>query len=89
MRFRKRPVEVDAVQMPTKSGDFSAAPTWVAAAFAAGDVHYVDEQRFNVQTHGDQRSVMCGDAGDFLVKDEAGNIYPMRRGVFLAMYEAA
>lgn len=84
MRFRKKPIEIDAIQMPTKDGDFSRAPEWVVSAMAAGVVGYPTPGTFAVQT---EEGLMTGQAGDFLIKGIVGELYPCKREIFIATYE--
>jgi hypothetical protein len=90
MHYRKKPDEVDAVQMPTKGGDFTFAPEWVREAMEAGALWYVADDAFNVLEKGRKHFgsiVHCGRAGDFLVRNVAGELYVVPRTKFLAMWE--
>jgi len=91
-RYRKKPVEIDAVQMTADliEDELRHAPTWVREAhegervvpgFGGPSAHF-----FSVETdEGDMR----GDAGDWLIRGVEGELYPCRDSVFRATYDAA
>lgn len=85
-KYRKKPVTIDAVQMPTQAGDFHAAPPWVVSALDEGTVWYSGTDTFRVKT---LEGVMDGKAGDFLIRGIKGELYPCRADIFAATYERA
>lgn len=86
MKFRKRPIEVEAIQMPTKDGDFTRAPAWLKEAMEAGFVWYDDKLHFAVNT---LEGVMRGAAGDWIIQGVEREIYPCKRTIFETTYERA
>jgi hypothetical protein len=86
MRFRKKPVEVEAVQMPSIMGDFTLAPTWLKEAMDRGDVKYIYDDKFTVHT---LEGVMSGFTGDFIIRGVRGELYACKREIFMETYEPA
>lgn len=83
MKFRKKPIEIEAVQMPTEVDDLSRAPEWLKDAMKSGAVAYTDRHTFTVQT---LEGVMAGSAGDFIIQGIKGELYPCKREIFVATY---
>lgn len=77
MKYRKRPPIIEAFQY-----GFDKKPTWMIAAdavFATNNGAWL-----SIPTpSGDARAML----GDYIVRDEEGNIFPMPADVFLASYE--
>ncbi len=84
MKFRKKPVEIEAVQMPTSEGDLTRAPQWLHDAMKAGTVCYITKAAFVVKT---LEGEMTGAAGDFVIKGVANELYPCKRQIFIDTYE--
>lgn len=84
MKFRKKPIEIEAVQMPTANGDFTRAPEWAKDAMAKGVVSYTDKHLFVVKT---LEGEMTGTPGDFLIQGIKGELYPCKREIFIASYD--
>lgn len=84
MKFRKKPVEIEAIQMPTSVGDLTRAPEWLREAMKSGIVAYTDRHTFTVQT---LEGLMAGSAGDFIIKGVEDELYPCKRTIFMATYE--
>lgn len=82
MRFRKKPVVIDAWQI---SYDSSTAPNWVMEA--------ADQGRFRKTPSNDGICVatlegeMFGLLGDWLIKGVKGEIYPCKADIFELTYE--
>lgn len=86
MRYRKRPVVVDAIQWTGSNDD-------EIRAFIGGATHYFgadwrnveDPQRFFVirTREGD----MMLEQGNWLIRGVRGELYPCRQDVFAATYE--
>jgi hypothetical protein len=84
MKFRKKPIVIEAVQMPTSVGDLVHAPSWLTEAMKDGRVAYTDRHTFTVQT---LEGVMAGSAGDFVIQGIKGELYPCKREIFITTYE--
>jgi hypothetical protein len=86
MKFRKKPVVIEAVQMPTQVGDLTAAPQWLIDAIESGVVAYAARNIFTVRT---LEGTMTGSAGDFIIQGVKGELYPCKREIFIETYERA
>jgi hypothetical protein len=78
---RKKPVVVDAVQLP-----ITAAPAWLADAMDAEDAWLYTNGTADIRT---LEGVMHADAGDWIIRGIKGEIYPCKPDVFAATYEPA
>ena len=76
MRFRKRPVEIEA-WCNAQQGE--GMPDWVLA-----DAVETDDGALIIRTlEGDMRA----DVGDWLVQGVKGEVYPVKPDIFVATYE--
>lgn len=83
-RFRKRPVEVEAVRITDDPADITAflhqreedATDAVFQDPASGDLHIATLE-----------GVMRARAGDWIVRGVRGELYPVRDDIFEATYE--
>lgn len=105
MKYRKKPVVVDAVQITAadwngKTFDgcpFSELPEWLVSALDAGDVRAVcpnctDYAGWEIQTledGHDGRVKHIGSPGDYIIRGVAGELYPCKPDIFEATYEEA
>jgi hypothetical protein len=78
--FRKKPVEVEAVQLPV-----TMAPAWLADAMDAEDVRLIADGHAEVST---LEGTMTGNPGDWLIQGVQGEIYPCKPDIFAATYDA-
>lgn len=79
--YRKKPVEIEAVQLPMTS-----APSWLADAMDAGNVRlYVDGAAAIDTLEGTMRAA----PGDWIIQGVKGEIYPCKPDIFAATYEPA
>jgi hypothetical protein len=81
MRFRKKPVVIEAVQY--KAGEASGE---LAADVIAGTVRYVEDGTVLIQT---LEGVMIARPGDWIIRGVKGELYPCKPDVFDATYEPA
>lgn len=86
MKFRKKPIVIEAVQMPTQVGDLTTAPPWLKEAIDSGVVAYAARDLFTVRT---LEGTMTGAAGDFIIQGIKGELYPCKREIFMETYERA
>lgn len=94
-RFRKKPVEIEAVQW---DGDrfIGPVPEWLARAVltagpeAAGFVSCPGAiWRAGAELHVDTlEGLMTARAGDWIIRGVAGEVYPCKPEIFAANYEA-
>jgi hypothetical protein len=85
MRFRKKPVEIEAVQL-TREG-FAAARDFVPLDSFAGGGEGPDGRAFlEIRT---LEGTMRADEGDWIIRGVAGEFYPCKPDVFAKTYEPA
>ena len=91
MKFRKKPVVIEAVQID-KRMDLTA-PEWWAKAVQSNSVilHGMgkftrDEPWVEIAT---LEGVMRGDRGDWIIQGVQGELYPCKPEIFAATYEVA
>ncbi len=85
--YRKKPVIVDAFCW---TGDELQIedPTWIVDAIRRGDVSFVgmgtESVSMKIKTF---EGTILASRGDWIVKGTAGEIYPVKSGIFKANYE--
>lgn len=77
--FRKKPVEIEAVQLP-----FTSAPSWLADAMDAGTVRYYTNGAASIDT---LEGTMTAVRGDWIIQGVKGELYPCKPDIFAATYE--
>lgn len=77
--FRKKPVEIEAVQLPV-----SSAPSWLADAMDAGGVLMFANGTAQIVT---LEGVMTADRGDWIIQGVKGELYPCKPDIFAATYD--
>ena len=80
-RYRKKPVVIDAVQLPV-----SSAPAWLADA--------MDESRILLFADGTARvptleGDMMASPGDWIIRGVKGELYPCKPDIFEQTYQPA
>ena len=81
MRFRKRPVVIDAIV-------FDGTPAGASRVFKEFDIPnamFFDNGVIKIKT---LEGVMSANAGDWIIKGVAGEFYPCKPAIFAATYEA-
>jgi hypothetical protein len=83
-RFRKRPVEIEAMRVTDRNG--AEVEVWCGGesydvAMAPGQTHHVDIKTLE--------GTMRADVGDYVIKGVQGEFYPCKPDIFRATYEAA
>lgn len=83
MRYRKKPVEIEAVQVVEGGMD---RPAWLADAIRAGVVywHGGDDPHYSIRT---LEGVMRANLLDWIIKGVKGELYPCKPDIFAATYE--
>ncbi len=85
MKFRKKPVVIEAVQWGTNYR-FSEVPNWLKAAIDnsinGGVLRCVDD--IHVFT---LEGVMVASPGDWIIRGIKGELYPCKPDIFAATYE--
>lgn len=90
MKFRKKPVVIEAVQV-SKRMDITS-PQWLADAITCNTIILHGIGKFTrdmpwVEIH-TLEGVMRGDDGDWIIRGRAGELYPCKPDIFAATYEA-
>jgi hypothetical protein len=86
MKFRKKPVVIEAVQWTGEFFDCDDMPNWLIDACEGGDVTDGDLQSKTIATlEGDHR---CS-PGDWIIRGVKGELYPCKPDIFEATYERA
>lgn len=87
MKFRKKPVVIDA--MPVKDvllcarNSWRNLPKWLADCYEKGDIIFYDN-RVSIQT---LEGIMVGGLEDWIIKGIKGELYPCKPDIFEASYE--
>jgi len=79
VKFRKKPIIIEAVQL--RAGEH---PGELADAVIAGVVRYAEDGSVLIQT---LEGVMQAFPGDWIIKGVAGEFYPCKPAIFAATYE--
>jgi hypothetical protein len=86
-RFRKKPVEIDA--LPVAAALHAAAhswrqlPDWMEKAYDRGEVVFAPEAVLINTMEGQMR----GDLGDWIIRGVKGELYPCKPDIFAATYD--
>jgi hypothetical protein len=78
--FRKKPIEIEAVQLPITS-----APAWLDDAVDAGSVRIYIDGAVAIDT---LEGTMRGERGDWIIQGVKGEIYPCKPDIFAATYDS-
>lgn len=79
--YRKKPVEIEAVQLPVAS-----APAWLADAMDAGTVRLWTSGAASIDT---LEGTMTASKGDWIIQGIKGELYPCKPDIFAATYDPA
>lgn len=83
-KFRKRPVEIEAVQVTLENME---RPDWLRDAIRAGVAYWQggDDPHYSIRT---LEGVMRANLLDWIIKGVKGELYPCKPEIFAATYEA-
>jgi len=81
MKFRKKPVVINAIQV--KAGEI---PDFLADEIIAGRIRHTENDTFLIQT---LEGVMEASPGDWIIKGVKGEFYPCKPDIFQMTYELA
>lgn len=84
MKFRKKPVVIEAWQIPPDNGGPHHAPVWVTDAVAHDLLTAIPGGGIDVQT---LEGNMRGNVGDWIIKGVKDELYPCKPDIFEATYE--
>lgn len=86
MKFRKKPVVIDAWQVREVSSDVTEElPSWLLHAICAKTVE-VDAG--NVHSIKTLEGTMRAEKGDWIIRGVKGELYPCKPDIFAATYES-
>jgi hypothetical protein len=90
VRFRKRPVEVEAVRYTGENinevwDTFGSGVIYGPGGMHSRPPHSTDDRGAYVET---LEGVMCANPGDWIIRGVKGEIYPCKPEIFEATYEA-
>jgi len=92
-KFRKKPVVIEAWQVPPDDGNTrSVPPTWMVDALVAGGCVALEGGGLEVRTledGADGRAKHVADVGDWIIQGVKGELYPCKPDIFEATYEPA
>lgn len=83
MRYRKKPVEVEAFRW-TNRQDQVEEPLWIVQAIDRGIVRVKSPYLYIKTLEGTHRA----DPGDYIIKGVKGELYPCKPDIFEMTYEA-
>jgi hypothetical protein len=78
-QYRKKPVVIEAVQLPVLE-----APAWLADAMDAGTVKIYTDGIATIYT---LEGRMRAELGDWIIRGVKGELYPCKPDIFAATYE--
>ncbi|MEM1152212.1 MAG: hypothetical protein AAGI03_16995 [Pseudomonadota bacterium] len=82
-RYRKKPVEIEAVQIPAEGDSFTDAECeWLL--LSDRDIESNPDGSLSIHT---LEGVMEGRPGDWIIKGVAGEYYPCKPDIFAATYD--
>lgn len=89
MKFRKKPVVIDAYQFQNRVGE-DDRPKWLLAAIRMKVIEFMPENNHppHLLIH-TLEGVMKADIGDWIIKGVKGELYPIKPDIFSATYEPA
>ncbi|HEV2928402.1 MAG TPA: hypothetical protein VGW74_06905 [Propionibacteriaceae bacterium] len=81
-RYRKKPVEVEAMRLLPGTDNWKDVCDWLAAR--GGEPHMVGEGAVEIET---LEGVMRADPGDYVIRGIQGEFYPCKPDIFEATYD--
>jgi hypothetical protein len=86
MKFRKKPVVIDAWQSFKNAGTQTFTwPTWIIKAISDGVIYEKDGEIYIKTLEGDHHV----SDGDWIIRGVQGELYPCKPDIFEATYEKA
>lgn len=82
-KFRKKPVEIDAVQWNGVGFNLADLPAWFADAYGQRQIDRAEDKLHIVTLEG----VMTASPGDWIIRGVKGEIYPCKPDIFVATYD--
>ena len=87
MKFRKKPVVIEAYQLQPNDGmTRQLPPAWLVNALMSREVYTLESGEAIITTlEGDMRA----EVGDWIIQGVKGELYPYKPDIFAATYEPA
>jgi hypothetical protein len=88
MKFRKKPVVIEAYQIPPYNDENTRAapPAWLVSAIVNGDAQPCPGGGVEIKT---LEGTMLGEVGDWIIQGVKGELYPCKPDIFAATYDTA
>ena len=87
MKFKKKPVVIEAYQLPPNDGTLRPLPpAWLTDAMISGAATVYPEGYVAINT---LEGRMRADVGDWIIQGITGELYPVKPDIFAESYEAA
>ena len=88
-KFRKKPVIIDAWQLPTDGGTPTDSPEWIKEAWQQGKLVAREGGGIIVKTleDGNDEAKHVASPGDWIIRGVEGELYPCKPLTFAATYE--
>jgi len=80
MKYRERPITIDAVRL--QPGDMM--PSWFTEGVKKNIIMVKEDNSFEIKT---EDGTLRGEKGDYIICDVFGKIYPCRAEIFERAYE--
>lgn len=81
--FRKKPVEIDAMQLIDDLANHQAIANWINSNGGEASLSFADTWMTIHTLEGDMRA----DLGDWIIRGVKGEFYPCKPDIFEATYE--
>ena len=89
MRYRKRPVEIEAVRFNGSSTHANAIHKWINGEGGCPDTERVDTADLTDMEISTLEGAMTAKPGDYIIKGVRGEFYPCKPDIFEQTYEGA
>lgn len=83
MKYRKKPVEVEAMQIVDDLRNHAQVANWINGNGGDAEIPFAEPCIFIVTLEGRMRA----DIGDYIIRGVAGEFYPCKPDIFEATYE--
>lgn len=84
MRFRKKPVEIEAVQWTGTPDSFREISNWANTPTKINIIHYTNHAQLGIDT---LEGMMMANVNDWIIRGVAGEFYPCKPDIFEQTYE--
>lgn len=86
MKYRKKPIVIEAIQHDNSYGIFQKIKTWSGNAESIVRAKLIDDKMcIQIDT---LEGLMTANEGDWIIKGIKGELYPCKPDIFEATYEA-